>query len=148
VEEADVLLWRPAPSTLFLGGWSTTTMQLYAGTARAGLPLVGVAWAARCLPSLSSCSALERTKLTWMWSIPSRGTAREEAFWSLAVLVVVLLMRRLLMRVFFVGLRSLVYPWTEAGPLKGPRSRWTGIPRYLEHRHRPPPSHLWTLTCV
>jgi hypothetical protein len=38
VEEADVLLWRRAPSTLFLGGWSTTTVQLYAGTAEAGLP--------------------------------------------------------------------------------------------------------------
>jgi hypothetical protein len=134
VEEADVLLWRPAPSTQFLGGWSTTTVQLYAGTAGAGLPPVGVAWAVHYLPSLSSCSALERTELTWIWFIPSRGTAHEEAFWSLAVLVVVLLMRRLLMRVFFVGLRSSVYPWAEAGPLKGPRSRWTGIPRYPEHR--------------
>jgi hypothetical protein len=66
---------------------------------------------------------------------PSQGTPREEVFWSLAVLVVVLLVRRLLMRVFFVGLRSLVYPWAETGPLKGPRSRWTGIPRYPEHRH-------------
>jgi hypothetical protein len=77
----------------------------------------------------------ENTELTWMWSIPSKGTARAEVFRSLAVLVVVLLMRRLLMRVFSVGLRSSVYPWAEAGPLKGPRSRWTGIPRYLEHRH-------------
>jgi hypothetical protein len=32
------------------------------------------------------------------------------------------------MRVFFVGLRSSVYPWAEAGPLKEPRSRWTGYP--------------------
>jgi hypothetical protein len=38
------------------------------------------------------------------------------------------------MRVFSVGLRSLVYPWAEAGPLKEPESRWTGIPRYPEHR--------------
>jgi hypothetical protein len=138
VKEADVLLWRPTPSTVFLRGWSTTTVQLYAGTAGAGLPLVGVAWAVCCLPSLSSCSALERTELTWMCSVPSRGTTREEALWSLAVLVVVLLMRRLLMRVFFVGLRSSVYPWAEAGPLKGPRSRWTVIPRYPEHRQQPP----------
>jgi hypothetical protein len=57
VEEADILLWRPAPSTLFLGGWSTTTVQLYAGTAEASLPPVGVAWTVRCLPFLSSCSA-------------------------------------------------------------------------------------------
>jgi hypothetical protein len=28
-----------------------------------------------------------------MWSIPSRETAREEVFWSLVVLAVVLLMR-------------------------------------------------------
>jgi hypothetical protein len=49
--------------------------------------------------------------------------------------VVVLLMRHLLMRVFFVGLRSSFYSQAEAGPLKGPRSRWTGIPRYPEHRH-------------
>jgi hypothetical protein len=41
VEEADVLLWRPAPSTLFLGGWPTTTVPLYAGTAKAGLLPVG-----------------------------------------------------------------------------------------------------------
>jgi hypothetical protein len=41
------------------------------------------------------------------------------------------------MRVFFVGLRSSVYSWAEAGPLKGPRSRWTGIPRYPEYRRSP-----------
>jgi hypothetical protein len=41
VEEADVLLWRPAPSTLFLGGWPTTTVPLYAGTAKVGLLSVG-----------------------------------------------------------------------------------------------------------
>jgi hypothetical protein len=35
--KADVFLWRPAPSTLFLGGWSTTTVQLDAGMAGAGL---------------------------------------------------------------------------------------------------------------
>jgi hypothetical protein len=69
-----------------------------------------------------------------MWSIPSQETAREEVFWSLAVLVVVLLMRRLLMRVFSTGLQLSVYPWAEAGPLKEPMSRWTGIPRYPEHR--------------
>jgi hypothetical protein len=32
---------RPAPSTLFLGGWPTTTVQLYAGTAKVGLLPVG-----------------------------------------------------------------------------------------------------------
>jgi hypothetical protein len=69
-----------------------------------------------------------------MWSIPSREIAREEVFWSLVVLAVVLLMRRLLMRVFSAGLQLSVYPWAEAGPLKEPRSRWTGIPRYPEHR--------------
>jgi hypothetical protein len=46
-------------------------------------------------------------------------------------------MRHLLMRVFSVGLRSSLYPWAKAGPLKGPRSRWTGIPWYPEHRHSP-----------
>jgi hypothetical protein len=35
-----------------------------------------------------------------MWSLPSPEAATEEVFWSLAILVVVLLMRRLLMRVF------------------------------------------------
>jgi hypothetical protein len=44
------------------------------------------------------------------------------------VLAVVLLMRRLLMRGFSAGLQSSFHPWAEAGPLKGPRSRWTGIP--------------------
>jgi hypothetical protein len=38
-----------------------------------------------------------------MWSLSSPAGAREEVFWFLAVLVVVLLMRRLLMRVFFVA---------------------------------------------
>jgi hypothetical protein len=37
VEEADVLLWRPAPSTVFLGVWPTTTVPLYAGMAKVGL---------------------------------------------------------------------------------------------------------------
>jgi hypothetical protein len=41
VEEADVLLWRPALSTLFLGGWPTTTVPLWAGTEKAGLLPVG-----------------------------------------------------------------------------------------------------------
>jgi hypothetical protein len=58
-----------------------------------------------------------------MWSLPSRETAREEVFWSLAFLAVVLLMRHLLMRVFTAGLRSSFHPWAEAGPLKRPRSR-------------------------
>jgi hypothetical protein len=39
------------------------------------------------------------------------ATAREEVFWSLAVLAIILLMRRLLMRVFSAGLRSSFYPW-------------------------------------
>jgi hypothetical protein len=69
-----------------------------------------------------------------MWSFLSRGTAREEVFWSLAVFVVVLLMRHLLMRVFSAELQLSFLPWTEVGPLKGPRSRWVGIPRYPEHR--------------
>jgi hypothetical protein len=69
-----------------------------------------------------------------MWSIPSQETARQEVFWSLVVLAVVLLMRRLLMRVFSAGLRSLFYVWAEAELLKEPRSRWTRIPRYPEHR--------------
>jgi hypothetical protein len=69
-----------------------------------------------------------------MWSFPSRGIAREEVFWSLAVSVIVLLMRHLLMRVFSDELWSSILPWAEVGPLKGPRSRWTRIPRYPEHR--------------
>jgi hypothetical protein len=41
VEEADVLLWRHAPSTLFLGWWPTTTVPLWAGTAKVGLLPIG-----------------------------------------------------------------------------------------------------------
>jgi hypothetical protein len=41
VEEADVLLLRPAPSMLFLGGWPTTTVPLYAGMVKVGLLPVG-----------------------------------------------------------------------------------------------------------
>jgi hypothetical protein len=65
--------------------------------------LSGVAWAVRGLLPLSSYSARKRAKLTWTWSLPSPAEAREEVFWSLAVLVVILLMRRLLMRVFSNG---------------------------------------------
>jgi hypothetical protein len=36
----------------------------------------------------------------WTWSLTSLAEAREEVYWSLVVLVVVLLMRRLLTRVF------------------------------------------------
>jgi hypothetical protein len=43
-------------------------------------------------------------------------------------------MRRLLMRVFSVELRLSFLPWAKVVPLKGPRSRWIGIPRYPEHR--------------
>jgi hypothetical protein len=129
VEEADVLLWRPAPSTLFLGGWPTTTVPLYVGTTEAGL-----------LPVGGSMDGTQSSDLIFLLSTeacqadvdvvppPSRETAREEVFWSLAVLAVVLLMRCLLMRVFSAGLRSSFHPWAEAGPLKGPRSRWTGYP--------------------
>jgi hypothetical protein len=115
VEEADVLLWRPAPSTLFLGGWPTTTVPLYAGMAKVGLLPVGVAWMVRGLLSLSSCSAWKCTELTWMWSIPSREIAREEVFWSLVVLAVVVLIRRLLMRVFSAGLRRRFTPGPKLG---------------------------------
>jgi hypothetical protein len=66
--------------------------------------------------------------------LPLTRTAREEVFWSLAISVIVLLMRRLLMRVFSAELRSSFLPWAEVGPLKGPRSRWTRIPWYPEHR--------------
>jgi hypothetical protein len=52
--KADVFSWRPAPSTLFLGGWSITIVQLYAGMVGAGRPLVGVAWTVRHLLTLSS----------------------------------------------------------------------------------------------
>jgi hypothetical protein len=91
-------------------------------------------WAVRGLLPLSSCSARKCADLMWMWSFPSRGTAHEEVFWSLAVSVVVFLMRRLLMRVFSAEFRSSFLPWAEVGPLKGPRSRWTGIHQYPEHR--------------
>jgi hypothetical protein len=80
VEEVDVLPWRPAPSTLFLGGWPITTVPLYAGTSKAGLLPVGVAWTVRSPLSLSSSSARKRTELMWMWSFSSRETAREEVF--------------------------------------------------------------------
>jgi hypothetical protein len=115
----------------FLGVWPTTTVPLYAGTMKVGLLPVGVAWAVRSLLLLSSCSAQKRTELTWTWSLPSRETTREEVFWSLAVLAVVLLMR-----VFSDGLRSSFHPWAKAGLLKGTRSRWTRIPRYPEHRQK------------
>jgi hypothetical protein len=38
-----------------------------------------------------------------MWSLSSPARAREEVFWSLAVLVIVLLTRRLLVRVFSIA---------------------------------------------
>jgi hypothetical protein len=66
--------------------------------------------------------------------LPLTRNSSWEGLLVLSCLAVVLLMRRLLMSVFSVGLRSSFLLWAEAGPLKGPRSRWTGIPRYPEHR--------------
>jgi hypothetical protein len=68
-----------------------------------------------------------------MYFLSSPAGAREEVFWSLAVSVVVLLMRRLLVRVFS-GTWVVVLPWAEDGPMTGPSSRWTGIPQYPEYR--------------
>jgi hypothetical protein len=39
--KANVLLWRPASSTLFLGGGATTVVQLYACMAKLVAPLSG-----------------------------------------------------------------------------------------------------------
>jgi hypothetical protein len=39
----------------------------------------------------------------WTWSLSSPAGAREEVFWSLAVLAIVLLMRHLLIRVFSIA---------------------------------------------
>jgi hypothetical protein len=111
VEEADVFLSRPAPSTLFLGGWPTTTVPLWAGTAKVGhLPVGGSVGGTRS--SVLHLLALHATALSCRGLGPSphqRG-AREEVFWSLAVSTVVLLMRRLLMRVFSVA-------WVVGSPL-------------------------------
>jgi hypothetical protein len=46
----------------------------------------------------------------WAYLLSSPAGAREEVFWSLAVSVVVLLMRCLLVRVFFVA-------WVSDSPL-------------------------------
>jgi hypothetical protein len=43
-------------------------------------------------------------------------------------------MRHLLMRVFAADFGSSFLPWAEDGLVKGPRSRWTEIPQYPEHR--------------
>jgi hypothetical protein len=77
--------------------------------------LSGVAWAVRGLLPLSSCSACKRAELTWTWSLLSLAEAHEEVFWSLAVLVVVLLMRRLLMRVFSAGVGRRPTPGPKLG---------------------------------
>jgi hypothetical protein len=77
--------------------------------------LSGVAWVVRGLLPLSSCSARKRAELMWTWSLPSPAEAREEVFWSLAVLVIVLLMRRLLMRVFSAGFGCRSTPGLKLG---------------------------------
>jgi hypothetical protein len=77
--------------------------------------LSGVAWVVRGLLPLSSCSERKRDELTWTCSLPSPAEAREEVFWSLAVLVVVLLMRRLLMRVFSAGFGRRSTPGPKLG---------------------------------
>jgi hypothetical protein len=67
-----------------------------------------------------------------MYFLSSPARAHEEVFWFLAVSIVVLLMRRLLVRVFS-GTWIVDFPWAEDGLMTGPRSRWTGITRYPEH---------------
>jgi hypothetical protein len=51
--KADVLLWRPAPSTLFLGGGGNNHHIALCRHGRAGRPLVGVAWVVHYLLVLS-----------------------------------------------------------------------------------------------
>jgi hypothetical protein len=101
VEEADVLLWHPTPSMLYLGGWPTTTVLLYADMEKVGLlPIGGSVGGMRSSALIFLlCTQTHRADMDVVPS-PSLAGAHEEAFWSLAVLVVVLLMRRLLMRVF------------------------------------------------
>jgi hypothetical protein len=41
--------------------------------------------------------------MTWAYLLSTPAGAREEVFWSLAVSIVILLMRRLLVRVFSVA---------------------------------------------
>jgi hypothetical protein len=77
--------------------------------------LSGVAWVVRGLLPLSSCSVRKHAELTWTWSLPSPAEAHEEVFWSLAVLVIVLLMRRLLMRVFSNSFGRCFTPGTKLG---------------------------------
>jgi hypothetical protein len=95
--------------------------------------LLGVAWAVHGLLPLSSCSARKRAELTWTWSLPSPAEAHEEVFWSLAVLIVVLLMRRLLMRVFsnsFGHRCTLGRSWA----IEEAQEQVDWDTRYLEHR--------------
>jgi hypothetical protein len=90
--------------------------------------LSGVAWAVSGLLPLSSCSARKRAELTWTWSLPSREIAREEAFWSLVVLAVILLMRCLLMRVFSAGFGRRSTPGPKLGRSRGPGAGGPGYP--------------------
>jgi hypothetical protein len=82
--KADVLLWRPAPSTLFLGGRQQpprSFMQTWQS------------WSPPCRGSVghmpSSSLILSPTQdcaeLWQIWSLPSRGVPREEVLWSLVV---------------------------------------------------------------
>jgi hypothetical protein len=50
-----------------------------------------------------------------MWSLSSPAEAREEVFWSLVVLVVILLKRRLLVRVFSNSFGHRFTPGPELG---------------------------------
>jgi hypothetical protein len=109
-------------------------VQLYAGMAKAGLLPVGGSMdgtqssALIFLLRTETCRADVDVVLLLMRN-SSRG-----GLLALGHLAVVLLMRRLLMRVFSVELQSLFFPWAKVGPMKGPRSRWTGIPWYPKHR--------------
>jgi hypothetical protein len=78
--KADVLLWRPAPSTLFLARGSNNHCAALCRHGRAGHPLVGVAWAVHYLLILSFRQ--RRIVLSCHRSGPS---PHEEGFWSLAV---------------------------------------------------------------
>jgi hypothetical protein len=83
-KKADILLWRPAPSTLFLGGRQQPPCSFMQARQNWSPPCRGSVGG---MPSygLILSPMQDYAELSQIWSLPSRGVPREEVFWSLAV---------------------------------------------------------------
>jgi hypothetical protein len=107
VGKADILPWRAAPSTLILAGNNNRCIAL-CRRGRSGRFLVGAAWVA-CFPSCLIPSRTRDCAGGYRLGLHPHGGFLVRESSCLLYFVVILLVRLLLTRVFFAGLKSSSY---------------------------------------